>query len=195
MGHGIERILDTLKGSPIVLLLGVIVVVLSSLLTLANGLSFLLKQFRSTLGFPTNLRGQLRQLSAGVTIGFFRELLGPDVFARTDGPRREHVFINKYCYVQAVTDLEGTVLAFSVTTRKRRFHPTLVLGPYWLNGEKLKVRLGRTRFFDLQRFAVPQNVSSSLGAFFSLFGRVLLRQSGQVPNLRFRDKRCGILPV
>jgi hypothetical protein len=164
MSHGLGQILNTLKSSPIVLLVGVLVVILSSLLTLANGLSFLLKQFQSTLGFPTKLRAQLRRLSAGVTIGFFRELLGPDVFARTNGSRREHIFINKYCYVQAVTDLEGTVVAFSVTTRKRWFHPKLVLGPYSLTGEKLKVRLGRTKFFELQRFARPQDVSSSLGA-------------------------------
>ncbi len=124
----------------------------------------LAKWHRATIGFKRVLRRQILQLSAGVNIAHFQAVLGPQMFARTISARREHVFVNKYSYIQAITDLDGSVTAFSVTTRKSNFNPILVLGPFSITGEVLQIRLGKTKFAEIESFAKPGGIVSSLGA-------------------------------
>ncbi len=73
------------------------------------------------------------------------------------------IFIDRDYYVQAITDTDGTVVAFSVTTRSRRFRPDYVPhhepGPIerWRHKRSwgtryrplVKVTLGKTTFADL----------------------------------------------
>lgn len=74
----------------------------------------------------------------------------------------EAIFIDRDYYVQVICDPEETVLAFSVTVRRHNFHPIFQLPQRISRGEKrrhessseshlpvFKVRLGRTRFADL----------------------------------------------
>jgi len=56
------------------------------------------------------------------------------------------------------------VLAFSITTRNKRFNPTLTLGPYSIDNQLVRIRLGKTRFAELTSLARPSSISSSLGA-------------------------------
>lgn len=77
----------------------------------------------------------------------------------------EAIFIDRDYYVQAICDTEETVLGFSVTVRRRNFHPVFQLPPdvSWRDrrrwkaqtGEEFKplfkLRLGRTRFAELDR--------------------------------------------
>ncbi|MGE0067246.1 MAG: ETEC_3214 domain-containing protein [Solirubrobacterales bacterium] len=75
----------------------------------------------------------------------------------------EAIFIDRDYYVQVICDLEETVLAFSVTVRRRNFHPVFqVPGNIgWREKRRhkkqfgepfvpaFKLRLGRTRFAEL----------------------------------------------
>jgi hypothetical protein len=75
----------------------------------------------------------------------------------------ECFFIDRDYYVQSISDHEDTVLAFSVTVRRRRFRPTLWVPAKLPFVERLEVlrsahvwprplatvKLGRTRFADL----------------------------------------------
>ena len=151
-------------GSPLFLLLSALVFILASLTTISNGISILARHYRSSIGFKRNLHHQLRRLAAGVHIGYFEAILGPSAFCRTTGENREDTFVNKYCYVQAITDPVGTVVLYSVTTRRKDFSPTLVLGPYALDNHSSKIRLGRTRFAELESFAKPQSITSNIAA-------------------------------
>jgi hypothetical protein len=77
----------------------------------------------------------------------------------------ESIFIDRDYYVQTISDDDETVLAFSVTVRHPRFRPVFELPPNvgwrgrrnWRRrtGEEFKplfrVRLGRTRFSELDR--------------------------------------------
>jgi hypothetical protein len=99
-----------------------------------------------------------------VNINYFREILGSPVFVNAQEDKREYVFVNKYFYVQAIAGSADSVLAFSVTTRSNRFNPGLKLGPYSLSGEVLRIRLGKTKFAELDSFAKPTSIASSMGA-------------------------------
>jgi hypothetical protein len=173
----IAQLLQNLKDSPIAILLGLLVILLSSLITISNGLSILRRSYRSTLGYKGVQRRKLSRLAAGVNIGYFKEILGSAAFLNTkssrtesstdidveDGPR-EYIFVNKYFYVQAIADSRDRVLAFSVTSRNKRFNPTLMLGPYSTDNLRIRVRLGKTGFVELSSLARPASISSSLGA-------------------------------
>lgn len=77
----------------------------------------------------------------------------------------EAIFIDRDYYVQTICDEDETVLAFSVTVRRSNFHPVFQLPPNvgwrerrrWKDqtGEAFKplfkLRLGRTRFAELDR--------------------------------------------
>jgi hypothetical protein len=72
------------------------------------------------------------------------------------------IFVDRDFFVQTITDSDDTVLAFSVTTRNRRFAPTFEWPPNigWRERRRLskqwgetyrpqvRVRLGHTRFSD-----------------------------------------------
>jgi hypothetical protein len=162
----LHQILERLQGlsSRVFLLLGALVFILASLTTISNGISILARHYRSSIGFKRNLHRQLRRLAAGVRIRYFEAILGPPAFCRTKREYREYTFVNKYCYVQAVTDPEGPVVLYSVTTRRSDFSPTLVLGPYTLDNRSLTIRLGRTRFAEVESFAKPRSITSTVGA-------------------------------
>jgi hypothetical protein len=75
----------------------------------------------------------------------------------------ECIFVDRLYYLQTISDADGTVLAFSVTTRGSRFSPRFEFPPRMGLVEKLRwrrktgemprplfrVRLGRSRFSDL----------------------------------------------
>jgi hypothetical protein len=161
-GLGLGKLLQDLKAAPVIVLLGLFVVLLSSLITISTGTSILIKWYHSTLGRKRALAKSLNRLSAGVSIGYFQNILGPAAFERTVNSLFEHVFVNPLFYVQAISK-ERTVVSFSVTTRRRWFNPALKLGPYSLTGEVVSVRLGKTRFAEMDSFAKPKEIGCSVG--------------------------------
>jgi len=104
-----------------------------------------------TLGRRWDITRRLNRLGTGAQLDFFQSVLGePPVIRRTftrslpdweealndeeDPPivEREFVecfFVDPLYFVQTVSDHEGTVVGFSITTRSRRFHPALYLPP------------------------------------------------------------------
>jgi len=94
------------------------------------------------------LARQLRKLRCRVQISQLEAIVGRrPQFVRQDasGAVTEHVYVLPDAYVQAVTDPDGVVQRFAVTTRSPNFHPTLGYG----DDELLQVELGRTPFSDL----------------------------------------------
>lgn len=160
----LHQILEQIKASPWFVLLGIFLVLLSAVITISTGISILIRFYKSTLGYKSVSRNNLSRLAAGVSIDYFKSILGPHVFQKTVDDRREHVFVDKYFYVQAITNADGSVLTFSVTSRIRRFNPALTLGPYSLTGEVVRVRLGKTRFAEIDLLAKPSKLFCALGA-------------------------------
>jgi hypothetical protein len=162
-GVGFEKLLQDLKDAPPIVLLGLFLVLLSSVITISSGTSILVKWYESTLGRKRALAKKLRRLSAGVSIGYFQDILGPATFERTVKSFVEYVFVDPLFYVQAISK-DRTVVSFSVTTRSRRFNPVLKLGPYRLDGERVSIRLGKSRFAEMDSMAKPKEIACSVGA-------------------------------
>jgi hypothetical protein len=157
MGEDVAQIVTELKTAPLIILLSIFIVLLSSLLTIANSFSLLSGLYTRTVGRKRAQLAKLARLAAGVNIAFFENFLGPPAFVRKIPIGREHVFVHRNFYVQGITDEDNSVIAFFVTTRKANFNPTLTLFP-------VRIKLGKTRFQALDTLGKPDECSYSEGA-------------------------------
>jgi hypothetical protein len=88
-------------------------------------------------------------LDTSTHISYFISILGVPIHIGTlkdpDGKMyHEHIFVNHFFYVQAVTDVAGVVALFSVTTRRKKFNPILKT-----QFSDFVVQLGKSRFTDI----------------------------------------------
>lgn len=69
------------------------------------------------------------ELATEVQIDYFKKYLGDPVFVNysEDRTQQEYVFVDEDFYVQAVTNSDGKILAYAVTTRNGSFTPVLKL--------------------------------------------------------------------
>jgi len=126
--------------------------------------------FVSVLGEPPAIRHTIRKTDSRTYVSsddprFDPALAGPDASGHQIVETRvytESVFVDRDYYVQTISDDDDTVLAFSVTTRTRRFHPVyrMPVPPSRIERKRLKrefgyryvpllrVTLGRSRFAD-----------------------------------------------
>jgi hypothetical protein len=95
----------------------------------------------------TRTREQVERLRPGIQLHAFAAILGgmTETTLRTHGPYTERIYVLPFCYVQAVTDPDNSVMYFSVTARVADFRPTFVTGPEG-NYPRMEVRLGETPF-------------------------------------------------
>jgi hypothetical protein len=155
-----------------------------------------------TVGRRFDLYRRLGRLGVGAQQSFFEEVIGeapairrqwtvdlPDYEADIDDDDdfplvertfTEELWVDPLFYAQTVADEDGTVLGFSITTRKRRFAPRFaaplpvathrwvldrLTGGRWRMPALAHVRLGRTRFAEVSsgEWGVPK-VRSMYGA-------------------------------
>jgi hypothetical protein len=178
------------------MLISALVGAISASLVILGALRVLLIR---TVGRRWNGYSRLSRLGTGAQLPFFTSVLGePPAVQRTvvqeetteavgdDDPRdfgraerssqtfTVSVFIDRDYYVQTISDDDQTVLAYSVTTRSRRFRPSLRPVPALGFYKRLRLRrfkeyrrlqprivLGKTRFSDLdapepEHFAPPR---------------------------------------
>lgn len=152
--------------------------------------------WRRSLGRKRDTSRRLRRLGTNAHLSFFEAVLGgpPAIrrsvegkrtdyvedgqdFRKVEHPRtfREYIWIESDYYLQAVTDQEDTVQAFSVTTRDAHFNPRFrALSNYfvqdWWILRKLKLgrqlrtfdlRLAKTHFSALEQ---PERIDAYMGA-------------------------------
>src|SRR5690606_10440546 len=72
----IERSIELMKKHPVIMLLSLFIVVVSSMLTLIEDGSQVYGMYKSTLGYNAELDKKLNSLNVEVDIGYFDSLLG-----------------------------------------------------------------------------------------------------------------------
>lgn len=106
---------------------------------------------------------KINKLAPEVTIDYFINNLGNPTIVNRGENQKEYIFVFKWAYVSASTDLNGQVLMFSVTTRSKRFKPHIILGPFSTENKVIVVKLGKTTFSHLDKIGTGK-VVSGMGA-------------------------------
>lgn len=152
--------LDGQRGFEAIEGLALVVGLIASLLIIGAAA---LRLYRNRLGRRRLLKREVEQLVPNAPLDWFRERLGAPVFTGKESGWRVLVWAYPVCYVQAVTRHDDEVVAFSVTTRARRWNPVFLHGvPFSANRPSGEVRLGRSTFGDVG--TEPQGVYGFLGA-------------------------------
>lgn len=196
-----QHVIDLLR-SPAALLVALLLIVvsgLSSLTTIKSGFLALYQLYRSTLGYKRSLIRDLNQLSVGVNLDYFQQILGSPVFVNSlPENHSEHIFVSKHVYVQAITDSLNTVQLFSVTTRNYHFKPVLNIqrfNPTFCLSSSVQIVLGKTKFVDLDVSGKPRSLASNLGAAqFSYYEEHSFGSAGNFNSFFFSVNPAGCDP-
>ena len=76
----LHKIVERFKKNNLFILIGVLLILLSSVITITQGFSAIKEQYEKSIGYKGKLLENLSQLSADVHIGYFAEILGNPVF-------------------------------------------------------------------------------------------------------------------
>ncbi|WP_170918299.1 ETEC_3214 domain-containing protein [Pseudonocardia sp. Ae707_Ps2] len=154
------------SGSPLLFLVAGFVAALLTIGGIAIGVwRRILAAFRMTVGLRREQAKKIRKLACGVRPAYVDQILGePAMEAVGDSGVIRRVYLMADCFI-TVYVRSSEVVAFAITVHGRRFVPRLPI-PWGQHGLKrkgvLKVKLGRSRYFDLYREA--GETSSFVGA-------------------------------
>jgi len=123
-------------------------------------------KYNSTIGRRRVQAKKLRRLACGVRTEYIEELLGASAYLNkssgVDGSKsEERIYVLPDAFVRIYCAGESIVEAFTVTTRSKRFAPKLPIPWGGSSEDKLLVRLGRTKYAELDK---PMAASGWAGA-------------------------------
>lgn len=105
--------------------------------------------FYSSIGEKNAFYKKISLLTPGVNISYFVDKLDKPAVTHTKVKTKEFIFISKYFYVQAVTDMDDMVRLFSITSRINNFNPTFKMPGFDKKDKNGYVTLNKTTFFDV----------------------------------------------
>lgn len=153
-----ERIEKLFFNNPIYIFIWILVVFLSSIITITNGFGILIQKYNSTLGYKQDQYNKLSKLRTNVDINLYIEDFGKPtrIVSARDLDYKTYIFNNKYYYLYAVTNSDGAVFIFGVTTKTADFQPTFIVP----NGQG-KITLNKTSLYELSPEVIKINYKSA----------------------------------
>ena len=124
-----ERFKYALEHQPFIIFITVLVIAISQITTLIKGADSFLKYYSSTYGWRSEEEAKINKLSASINISKFQEILGAPLFLRKSGTSGEYIFKRQGYWVQAITDDEGSVDLYAVTSCDETFKPRIRNSP------------------------------------------------------------------
>lgn len=162
----LHNFITYIKKSDYALFFGIILFLISTLITFTDGIGIMKKIYSHTsYSEKIKLLENIASLSPDANIDYFKEKLGKPIFIKMmDDNNIEFIFYNKYSIIQVVTDNKETTLAYSVTSLKEGFNPEITLPTMSQGQEEVKIKLGKTKFIDLNELPSSPSVQSWVGA-------------------------------
>lgn len=141
-----RSLVKAVKNHPLIAAIGLISLVLSFPLTVQRGYESISDIYSNSIGYKNKQYGVIGKLKPDANIRNYTEELGEAWLSRTDKNTgyRESIYIDDFYYCQIVTDGDGTIKFYTVTSRKKDFKPSLK------SPQGTIVTLGETRFSSLE---------------------------------------------
>jgi len=156
----VDRIKKWIQKQPIVFIFSLALVVISSFVTITEGIFKIKNYYENTIGYKKSMCRKIDLLSVDTQIDYFVNTLGYPIFKNAGKYYSEYIFINKYFYVQAICNTSGKVFMFSVTTRDGKFNPEFKTPFYGANENSMSLILGKTKFAEIHN--TPSNVKGEI---------------------------------
>lgn len=160
---------EKIKKSNIIVLVGIFLVVISSIFTIITNVPIIYKFIAENIFYKTYKLNQIENLTVGKHINsYIRQFGDPlyieDVETKIDKTNelKEYVFIDKLFFLDTIIDKNGNVVQYSVTTRDKDFNPKFIDQTFEDDNRKLEVKLGKTKFSELLKF--PSHINGCVGA-------------------------------
>lgn len=188
-----EKLVEKIKKSYPSLLIGIILFFLSSVVTLYQGGKILKDYYLNTVGIKNRYLNDINKLSAGVNIGYFKDILGNPAFIDESENKEqwEYVFVRDLFYTQVITDNNGAVLSYAITTRNKKFNPFIKL---FDSSDTNKIVLGESKFSEIKD--EPKKIYAGCGARrFHYIEEYYLGNSGNYQYYIFSINDAGFVQV
>jgi hypothetical protein len=199
----------SLEKNPIIRLLLLIAAIIGAIATIVGVAAWIYSKNFDKYEVET---AEIKQLSAGVQIDKFIDVLGIETFkdeygvaegapilSEIDGAITEYIFNKPNYYVQALVDNNEVVLIYSVTTKNINFSPTFELGPYsYLIEKPLKIQLGKTTFEQVSEYDnwSPETITANWGAQDYYYSEAYyLANPGNYQSAFFTNNQSGYNPT
>src|SRR5258708_4505212 len=152
--------------------------------------------FLNTVLEKETLAKKVATLAPEEHIGVYKHVLGePTIINHNEKNRtKEYVFVNKYFYVDSVTDNDDKVIYFAITTRDASFNPVFTSPGYPKNIPSFTITLGKTTFSDLKNdnANLPEFITGCAGAHnVGYYETHYLGNPGDYEDFGFGDNESG----
>lgn len=160
----LDKIINFIK-KPTVVLFGVLIFILSSLITITDGYQILKGAVNESIRHNQVLYEKLNQLTTETNIKYFQSVLGEPVYINNEQGKKikEFIFVDNAFFVQTVTDNLDKVLMYSVTIRRGGFYPKVPMQDLWL-GKSTFTDSKKVFEWDYKNNGGPDWVVSLIGA-------------------------------
>ena len=137
------------NSNPILAIVFVLIVIISSIITITDGMIKLKSYYLASFCKFQNSYEQVSKLGVNTQIDNIEDLLGKPYFINKYKQYKEYIFLMEYFYVQVVTNIDAKVVMYSVTTRNSKFNPKFETSFVDAKGEPLTITLGKTTFSEI----------------------------------------------
>lgn len=159
----LEKIINFIK-KPTVILFGVLIYILSSLITITDGYFVLRNIVNDSVLHKQILYNKIDKLTTETNIKYFESILGEPVYINKFEKKKlkEFIFVDEAFFIQTITDNNDKVLAYSVTIRKEDFYPKVPMRQLWL-GKSTFVDVKKVFDLDYKNTGGPDWIISGIG--------------------------------
>jgi hypothetical protein len=148
----IEAIKKWANSNPVLVVMFVIIVSISSLVTITEGLTKINSYYLSSFWKLHKAYEQVYKLNIDTQINNFEDILGRAFFVNQHKKYKEYLFLEDLFYVQAIADLDDKVIMYAVTTRSNKFKPRFETAFFDKKEKGIDIILGKTRFYEIANY-------------------------------------------
>jgi hypothetical protein len=148
----INAIKEWVNSNPIFVILFILIVSISSLVTITDGILKINSFYFSSFWKLHKAYEQVTKLNIDTQISNFEDVLGRAYFVNQRKNYKEYLFILDLFYVQAITDTNGKITMYAITTRSPKFKPRFETGFFDKNEKGITIVLGKTKFSEIANY-------------------------------------------
>jgi hypothetical protein len=194
--YSLYHLIEKLKKTGIIVTIGIVLFFISSTVSIITGTPILVKLYNENFRYKELMEKKVESLQIGAQISLFKEILGSPTFINDFGEdKTEYIFVNKYFYLDAITEKNDNVIQYTVTSRTNDFNPKFESPVFSANGSYFYVTLGKSKLNQLPPHVNADQIVGCLGAnYFYYYEVYSLGNPTYYQSYAFGNNMSGYIP-